>query len=716
MPPFRADAVRGKDPFTMANVSILLAVRALVYQGRDILGENWDALWSDLGEGLRGKGLEAAAGSEDLLLVRFPQLRSALAALFDALALVKKEGGWQESLGPVPVQIVFHLEKEDELPGPMHDASANFWDLLQPEKIYVTRALKLQWGPLAAESSLPPHDFAEAEQGLFLLSLAEEPLPARPQISLFPHRALALAGDLPSCFYCGMKSHKPALCPSKMLTMATQGVLQAGYLPLDTLAGLFVKAMNGQEKLNPILAAGLTSSQIRQNPLLQVYLSFFDLNLVFQLRFLRSIAFSAYSNWDDLRKPEIFATDNQGLHMAFDCLRVNQYAQAEELFVEESRRPKGRPFYAAIGRAFIALELERDSDMGHFLESALTLASSEKEKIYVLLLQSRYHWLHNDHWKAEHSLDQVFTLRRDLEDALYLQIQFMAQQNMGEKGLRRLQSLVAERRESFLTVLLDPQLLAIAGLVEEILAAQHLSKRQEAEESLEKARAVCTDLQTWFDTEEAPPFSFAEDLAGLEKQCARGSYYDHLDVVHKTRMLLPACYRLQESKLDEMKEQLGRLRVTWEAYRLFWRNYPYQSFFREFGEGLEGNGKKLAEIEKKSEQNMYGALYRSIQETMAQVRAGFDLLKELSVRMGWVKVFFDGVKLFGRRLLLTEIVLLSMGLALVPILAFWLTGTEAAGIITLFQEPRVQKQVLLVITLLIAPILALGQTLWRLMD
>jgi len=698
----------------MANVSILLAVHALAHQGRDILGESWDALWSALCEDVREKGLESPSGSEDLLLVRFPRLPSAIAALSDSLAHVKSEHGWQEAMGPLLVQIVLHLEQEDELPGPMHDASAHFWDLLQPEKTHATLALKLHWEPLAAEAALPPYGFAEVAQGLYLLSPAD-PAAARPQAILFPHRALPLAGDLPPCFYCGMKSHKPSLCPSKTLTMASQGILQAGYLPLDLLSRLFARAMSGQEKIQPILAAGLTSRQIRKSPLLQVYLSFFDLNLIFQLRFLRNIAFSTCANWDDLRKPEVFATDNHGLHMAFDCLRVGQYAQAEELFVEEGRRPKGRPVYAAVGRAFIALELERDSDMGHFLGSALTLASAEKEKTYALLLQSRYHWLHNDPWKAEHSLDQIFSLRRDLEDAFYMQIQFLSQRGMGEKGIRRLQSLVAERRERFLTVLMDPQLLAIAGPAEEVLTAHHLTRQQEAGESLEKVSTVCTDLQAWFATaEEGLELACIQDLAGLEKQFARGSYYDHLDVAHKSRLLLPACYRLQEGKLDEMQGETGRLQSTWERYRLFWESYPYQSFFRKFGEVLEADGKRLVEIRGRSGQSMHGALYRSIQEMLAQVRSSLEAQQPLCARMGWIRFFFDGIKLFGRRLLVTEIVLLC--LTLVAVLAFWLSGAEGAGLLTIFQEPRVQKRALLVLTLLVAPILALGQTLWRLLD
>ncbi|MGV1100762.1 hypothetical protein ACUUL3_15295 [Thiovibrio sp. JS02] len=697
-----------------ASNSILLAVHPLRYQGENILAEHWASLCADLRNLLQGMGEEGAASSEELLLFHFDTLPAALNALAQGLAHVKREYQWQKALGPVPLQIVLHLEKSGDLPGPMHEAGANFWDLLQPEQTYVTRPLKLQWTQLATSDALPAHSFAEADNGLSLLTLSEAvPLRGEP---LFPHRGLPIAGKLRPCFYCGMTGHKPAGCPSKMLTMSTQGILLAGYLPLEHFTELFARAMSAQEKLNSILAAGLTPSQLRQNPLLQVYVSYFDLNRTFQLRFLWNIAFTTYSNWDELAKPDTLSVDSHGLHMGLDCLRVGQHNQAEELFVEECRRPKGRQFYATIGRAFVALELERDSDMGHFLESAQLMANSDKEKIYISLLQSRYFALHEDSWKAEHALDNVFSLRRDLPEALYRRLQLMSQRDMGEKGVRQLRILFADQKELFLAALMDPQLLPIAGQIEDALLAHQQIQRQEAEEQLGKARAVCADLATWFTEDQEELRSFLADLAGLEKQFERGSYFDNLDVAHKARSLLHACYRLQENKLDEMKAQIDKLVTTWEAYRLFWKNYPYQRFFQDFQQELQADRDRLNEIEKQAERNMHGQLFRNIQEMMEQIRTSFDLLKPLAVRMGWVKIFFDGAKLFGRRLLIAEAILLGCGAVLVPILAFWLAGTDFAGLIELIKNPSVQKQALLVVTLLLAPFLALAQTLWQMME
>jgi len=694
-----------------AEFTFLLALQALNSQGQAILGENWADFLLDLRQALAVKGKEDPASTEALLLFHFAQPDIACITLQESLARLKKAYEWKKNVGPLPLHILLHLEREGDPPGPLHDATASFWDLLQHEQPYVTRPLKQQWTESLAGNNALPHTFAEAGNGLYLLSFSVSEIP---RVEIFPHRALPLAGPFAPCFYCGMTIHRPADCPGKMLTMATQGISLAGYLPLETLSELFGKALATQEKLTNMMAAGLTVSQIRQSPLLQVYLAYFDLNLVCQPRFLWNIAFNTNAKWEELTKPETVSVDSHSLHLGLDCLRVGQYAQAEDLFVEESRRPKGKQFYATIGRAFVALELERDNDLEHFLEHAAGIANADKEKIYIALLQARYYALHDDHWKAGHALDNVFSLRRDLAEALYRQVQLMIQGEMGEKGLRQLRALVADHKELFLTALMDPQLLAVAGPVEDLLAVRLQVQRQEAEENLLQAQTVCQDLQTWFTGDERPA-ALLTDLDGLETQFAQGSYYDLLEVAYKTQTLSHACYRLQENALDAMKADIARMLATWEAFRRYWQGYPYQSSFGNFQEILQATRENLSAIEGLAQQNMHGQLYHAVQEMLAQVRESCDAMKTLSARMDWVRLLYDGAKLFARKLLITEVVLLGVGALLFPLLAFWLAG-DSGGMIDLLTNAWLQKQALLIVTLFVAPLFALGQTLWEMME
>ncbi|HIJ78373.1 MAG: hypothetical protein OEY01_04135 [Desulfobulbaceae bacterium] len=696
------------------NYSILVAIHALNYQGKEILGENWDNLFRDLKKALHEKGIVDQAGSDELLLVGFELPFTAFTSVLENLARLKIQYEWQESLGPLPLQIVFHLEKPGDLPTPLRDVKASLWDLLRYEEPYVSRALKLQWEQLKLVEKMPAHQFEDVGMGLYLLKLAD--LGAVRSIKLFPPRTLPLSGKLPPCFYCGMTTHRPADCPSKMLTMATQGIPHVGYLPVETIGDLFAKAFASQIKLDNILETGLTSFQIRQQLLLQVYVAYFDLNRIFQPRFLWNNAFSGYSKWKDLLKPETVTVDSHSLHLALDCLRVGQYGQAEELFVDESRRPKGRQFHATIGRAFIALELERESDMGHFLESAAALAGPEKEKIYISLLLARFYGLQDNSWKAEHTLDNVIAVDSDCADALYLQVQLMARDGIDEKGIRQLRRLVGDHKELFIAALMDPQLAAIAGPVEEVLLNRLEVQRQEAEGKIRQVREMVQDVATWFASDDETLTPTLADLAGLEQQFERGSYYDNLEVAGKAQGMLEFCYRLQEKKLDELHDAIKKASKSWEIHRNYWKPYPYKSFFKEFHEILVAGKETLDKVGVTAEKNMYGGLYRQSVEMLDGLDEGLLALNVLAKKMAWLKIFFDGLKLFGRKLVATEIALLVIGAVVVPIVAFWLAGTKAAGIIELVRNPWVQKQALIVVTVLVAPFIALIRTLWALME
>jgi len=170
-----------------------------------------------------------------------------------------------------------------------------------------------------------------------------------------------------------------------------------------------------------------------------------------------------------------------------------------------------------------------------------------------------------------------------------------------------------------------------------------------------------------------------------------------------------------QTGLDAMKADIARLLVTWESFRRYWQGYPYPSFFENFQEILQATRKNLSEIEILAQQNMHGQLYHTIQERLAQVRESCEALQPLSARMAWVKALCDGGKLFGRKLLMTEVILLGAGALLFPLLAFFLAG-DSGGVIELLTNSWLQRQALLIVTLFVAPLFALGLTLWQMME
>ena len=164
-----------------------------------------------------------------------------------------------------------------------------------------------------------------------------------------------------------------------------------------------------------------------------------------------------------------------------------------------------------------------------------------------------------------------------------------------------------------------------------------------------------------------------------------------------------------------MKSDIAEMLATWETFRRYWLGYPYQSFFGNFQEILQATRETLSAIEDLAQQNMHGPLYQTVRARLAQVREKCEALRLLSARMAWIMILCDGAKLFGRKLLVTELFLLGFGALFFPLLAFFLAG-DAGGVIELLTNPWLQKQALLIVTLFVAPLFALGLTLWQMME
>jgi len=135
---------------------------------------------------------------------------------------------------------------------------------------------------------------------------------------------------MPPCFYCGMQNHRPGQCPSKLLSMEHNGLDSVGYLSFEQIRKAYEKAFSNPAAMVAVVAAGVDPQQIRKNPGLMAFVGFFDINRVYQIRFLWNLAFSRYSKWQSAFKAQPVQADNKNLQLGLDCLRVGKYGQAEE--------------------------------------------------------------------------------------------------------------------------------------------------------------------------------------------------------------------------------------------------------------------------------------------------------------------------------------------------------------------------------------------------
>lgn len=689
---------------------LIIALRSHTDQGRKIIGDRWLGLFFTIRTLLREDTEELPESGEQLLLFRDSRPETAIEALFTRIDEAKKEYQWEKSLGPAPVQIVIHWTETGELPPLLNDPLEKGWDSLAYETPYLTTALRQQWPELIADGKVPPHQLGEEANGLAPLIFPERVQTEREP--LFPSRRLALSGKHKPCFYCGMTSHTPAACPSKMLSIQTQGLPTLGYLPLEQLDALFREALNREKNLINTLSAGISPTLFRKDPVLRIYVSYFDLNKVYQPRFLTAIAFSPHNRWSAIGRPEAVTSDSHGLHLGLDCLRVGQYSQAEEMFLNENRQPKGKQLYATIGRAFVSLEQGRIHDMGHYLESALRMANKEKERIYLNLLLSRHFQLLDDNWKAEQTIDNILSIDRECPDALYRQVEIGAATGFGDRALRQLRSLVMADKELFIRALMDPALLPIEEAVEDILASRAQSQSHDAAKMFGKAVAVCRELNEWLAPEAPELQAMLNDLAIIEQQESQQSYYDLIDVAEKSRLLLQSCYRLQEAKIETLNQRIGKAAGRHQSLFHFWRQYTYPSLFPEFAKLLGAIKETIAKAREGAGKNMHGKLYRILNESLDQTDEQFEQLGQMRKKMALARTLLDSGKYFLKALVISELALLTLLFVLGAALLAMPADSALGALGLALRDSWLQKQVLTGITLMLAPAIALARTLW----
>lgn len=463
-----------------------------------------------------------------------------------------------------------------------------------------------------------------------------------------------------------------------------------------------------------MLAAGISPGQLRKDHLLRVYVSYFDLNKVFQPRFLAGIAFTSHHQGEGPDRPEAIAANHSSLFLGLDCLRVGQYHQAEGFFIKESRQPRGQQLYATIGRGLVALEQSRFHDMDHYLGSALNSAIANKDRAYVFLLLYRHYRLQNDHWKAAHSLDNIHSFDRENTEVAYRQIQLAVAAGSSQETVTRIRALVANHKIYFMHVLLDPELLPIQETVENVLQSRLQNQRLEAEESLARARAVAAETAPWLKPEENDLRELGDDLALLEQQEQQQSYYDLIDIAAKAHQLSQRCYRLQEARIDALHERLATTGKRLAGCEAFWHRYPYQAFTPEFNQHLEDLRELTSRASHDGRKSLTGAGYRVLLDALEDSEDKFKRLRELTLRMAWVRNLFNAGKQFIRSLLVVEITLISLTLVLLTALLLLSADSPAAsGLAEGLRDPTVQKRILTMVTLILAPLLALIHTLWR---
>ncbi|MDF1615337.1 hypothetical protein [Desulfurivibrio dismutans] len=686
---------------------VLLSVHPVSFDGATLLGDQWEGLLAELRRGLATGGLEARDSLSELMLFNFDHPLTALATLFEQLDKLRKKFPATARSAKLPLQFVLHLESKNESPPSFRYPGATVWEELEHHAVYLSPALAGQWEKiLTGRADVPQHELQS--QGRFAKLIFSQPAALRRR-RLFPYRAvLAEAGTGRPCFYCGLRTHPSSLCPAKQLSMAGMALHDVGYQPLDELLRNFQAAFSNRKQMEALLGPGVDQAQLRKNPALQAYVAFFDLLIVYQPRYLQRVVFSVHSLWSGLNLKVRTKQDSRNLEIGLDCLRVGQYDRARDILLAENQALGGKQYGANVGLAFVALEQGRFEEMGHFLEIAASVAEVEKEKIHSALLLARYHDLAGNSWKAEQALQGMANLYADCYEIIHRRIHTAVRGGHGAQVLGVISGLIESSRLYFMNVLMDPVLLPVEGLLEDVLNSHLRTTRSRADEALAGAVVEYEKLKKWVDGKDEEFDRNLETLTSLQQQVEKGSYYDLLDVVEKANSLRRAAPRLQESKLDELNDEIDEAVLEWDKFQQYWQEYAYKSFWRRAERQMQGVRNLLVEARGTASSSLHQGRTK-LQAARRELESWPALIK----RMNRLRLLLDSLRIFAGRLVVAEVVVSVLLLIAYPVLTVGLADQIGPDLVARLKDSAMQKRLIFTANGVVAPVIAFAQTVRR---
>ncbi|MDP3029790.1 MAG: hypothetical protein Q8O04_09910 [Deltaproteobacteria bacterium] len=491
---------------------------------------------------------------------------------------------------------------------------------------------------------------------------------------LFPHRASMAEGDLKECFYCGSCRHDLKVCPSKNFRLSSRVFTKLGYLSIEQLSNYFAGAFSNPEQHNESIANlkasdGQTISE--QNEALAAYHTFFDLTEIFQLRFLKRVWQTEAATWDMLYSAGEQREEGGPLWLTLDCIRVGQTDKAEQfLKTAQDKDPDDYRLYMAT--AFLELEKGNHFEALYQFERARECSRKKLQQIHALFLIARLHEVLKAYEKAEEKVHDIISLDRDCLEAQYYKIVLQAKRVFHDEDIVKLQKIILQQPEFFLYALIDPRLLPIQGLVEQLLTEMLERIRRETEEVGQAAEAKVNSMIEWLD-EENEIYQENKTLIDKIKQlAAQDSYLGYIEAKDIAITLINRYHLIQKTIRINLLRQIASQDNYLRKYEIYWRRYPLKGLFKTVGPLLHETRQKLnyaANLAKSDQANAFKQARRMAEETASE-------LKGMVTTVGRMASLENGINVmrsFGKHLLILEVIAFVIAALVIPIGSFAIT-------------------------------------------
>jgi class 3 adenylate cyclase/tetratricopeptide (TPR) repeat protein len=528
---------------------------------------------------------EAILGDKSILLI-LKRIESIIPLSMTVSAFLRKKMR-NLSVGLIPIQIIADIgsnrngwkEDKDSLPA--------LWERLNPGYLYIAEHA---YNPLQQKTEIPgnPVHRFYGEHSFYQVALDNEL--ASQERKHFLYRKALVRGDFHPCFYCGDKKHQPVNCPSKNIPETTNALNQLGYLSIDELNTTFyhyiMEEKGSEESLH-------TVDLFTEGSLSLAASGFFELKRIFQLRFFRSFWNTSHEEWNKVRKNR---NQSEGglIWLAQDSLRVSELTKAESMLSSAMNKyPLDYRVYVASG--FLHIEKNDLSRAEYYFSEASTVANTNVQKAFTLLLLSRLYWIAGNLQKAHEKVQRVLSLDIDSVDALYQDMVFKFLQGKDKIASQRLSRLVQEDKEYFVSALIDPDLASYSHIIGETLGILLDRARKEAQSAVSDADNEYALSRVALRKSDINDIQLLQTKIGQLSE--KDSYFGYLDIIDHCNAIIATCRNSTIHRKREIWEIFRELNKRLETNMRFVDSYPYKAMVSSYREQLASAREKIHRVQ-----------------------------------------------------------------------------------------------------------------------
>lgn len=401
-----------------------------------------------------------------------------------------------------------------------------------------------------------------------------------------------LSGSESPCFYCGLRSHSPEICPSRRLQPANVMVSQMarfGRIGLDALPSLFQTLGNS---LSTNMVQVLSNLLMDKGDQATIIGALFEINQTCQLRMMNLVWRAKGKEWpgglDDLREP-----GDELLWVAFDSMRMGNTDRALRQ-IDQYVLKAQKNYQPRLLQGFMAMERGELKRVVAYWEEGEALAYTPLQRSYIQFLLARLKEVQGHYQEAVMLYGKAQRESPRFLQARYRQAVCLIKSGFLAEAQGMLRDLINSDPDYFSIMLLDPELEGGRTPILADLWDVWNEAREQAAEIIGKVEHLPDLLSKWLPQDHDAYQGFSERIQGLSVHAGIGNYVATAKLVRGTLMIRN---EIQARVKKDIKDLGATRKVLYERlveiqHEASWFPFPrllssFNTLFNHCGEQLQ---------------------------------------------------------------------------------------------------------------------------------